>query len=465
MAEVSEANITRRTRELFDKGLVAMERDNLPYAMDMFMAVLDVEPRFLKCRKFLRASSIKYINETKRGKVFHIAALLAGLAMFIKAKMALRSGDAIRALGMAEKLMRTDPLNMQFVRLLCSASQKADMPEVGIHTLNTVREYNQQDVGLLRDLGNLYLEVDQPDEARKAFETIVNLRPNDAEALQSLKNAMARDTMIKGGWDEAAKDGGSYRKVIKDIKEASVLEADGRAVGDESNTEMLIKDNEAKLKREPDNINYRSALSRLYVRAGRFDDALRVLEEGKRASGGEDPQLDQALTEIKVNQFDSEITQCRENGDLAGATAKEKEKQAFHFKSVQTHVQRYPNDLLLRFSLGKLLYESGQHDEAVQQLQLAQGNPKFHTQSLYYLGMCFMQKQQYDMAKEQLEKAAKELTVMNDLKKEIFYQLGNLLEKTGNFEQAVKSYYKEIYQNDINFRDIAAKIEKSYQKK
>ena len=463
MAEVSEANISRRTRELFDKGLVAMERNNLPYAMDMFMAVLETEPRFLKCRKFLRAAAIRFRNETKGGKVSRLLSTLYGLPMLVSGFMALRSGDALRALAISEKLLRTDPINMQFVRLLCKAAQRADMPEVAIHTLNVVREFYQEDMNLLRDLGDLYMEVNLPDEARKCYEAIVAVRPNDALALQALKNAMARDTMLKGGWDESAKEG-SYPKEIKDVKEAEEIEADNKAVRDESNTEMLIKDTEAKLKHEPENINYRRVLSKLYVQINRFEDAVRVLEEGRRASGGADPQLDQAMTDIKLKQYDADITQCRENGDASGASAKEKEKREYHFKSVQTHVGRYPNDLILRFEFGKLLYEDGQFNEAIGQFQLAQRNPKFHTQSLYYLGMCFMQKGQFDLAKEQLEKAAEQLSVMNDFKKEIFYQLGTLLEKTGDFDQAADRYFKEIYQTDISFRDVAAKIEKSYKK-
>ncbi|MDD5483513.1 MAG: tetratricopeptide repeat protein [Kiritimatiellae bacterium] len=463
--EASEANISRRARELFDKGLVAMERDNLPYAMDMFMAVLETEPRFLKCRKFLRATSIKFMNESKKGgKAFHITAILSNLPALVRGRMALRAGDALRALGIAEKLLRLDPLNMTFVRLLCDAARKAEIQEAAIHTLNVMREYYQQDIGLLYELGNLYLEVNQPDEARKCFESITELRPNDGRALQALKNAMARDTMLKGGWDEAAKDGGSYRSIIKDAKEAAVLEADNKAVRDEQNVELLIRDTEAKVKREPDNINYRRALARLYVQINRFDDAVRMLEEGRRAAGS-DPQLDQALTDIKLKQYDAEIAQCKENGDAAGMAAKEKEKRDFHFKSVQTRVARYPNDLPLRFEFGRLLYENDQYNEAIQHFQLAQRNPKFHIQTLYYLGVCFLRKEQFDLAKEQLEKAAEGLTEMNDLKKEIFYQLGALLEKTGDFEQAANRYYKEIYQADIGFRDVAAKIEQSYQKK
>ncbi|MDO9542551.1 MAG: tetratricopeptide repeat protein, partial [Kiritimatiellia bacterium] len=237
-----------------------------------------------------------------------------------------------------------------------------------------------------------------------------------------------------------------------------------KAVKDEKNVEMLIRDTDAKVKREPDNINYRRALAKLYVQANRYDDAVRMLEEGRRAAGA-DPQLDQALTDVKLKQFDADIAQARENGDAVGVAAKEKEKRAFHFKSVQAHVERYPNDLLLRFEFGKLLYENGQYKDAVQQFQLGQRNPKFHTQSLYYLGMCFMQKTQFDLAKEQFERAVEGLTEMNDLKKEIYYQLGSLLEKAGDFEQAANRYYKEIYQTDIGFRDVAAKIEKSYLKK
>lgn len=464
MAEVSEANISRRARELFDKGLVAMERDNLPYAMDMFAAVLEIEPYFLKCRKFLRASSLKFVNESGGGKGSHLQATLAGLPKLISAKLALRSGDAMRALGIAEKLMRSDPLNMLFVRLLCASAQKADMAEVAIHTLNLIREYYQQDVNLLYDLGNLYMEADQPGEARKCFEAIVGLRPHDAKAMQALKNAMARDTMMKGGWDDASKGGGSYRNVIKDVKEAAVLEADNKAVKDEHNIEMLIRDMEGKLKREPDNVNYRRALARYYVQANRFEDAIRILEEGRRAGGASDPQLDQALTEIKLKQFDSEIEQCRQNGDTAGAAVREKEKRDFHFKNTQMRVEHYPNDLPLRFEFGKLLYENEKYNDAIQQFQLAQRNPKFHVESIFMMGMCFMQKTQYDLAREQLEKSAAELPEMNDLKKEIYYQLGGLLEKTGDIDKAVTQYYKEIYQVDIGFRDVAAKIEKIYKK-
>lgn len=66
------------------------------------------------------------------------------------------------------------------------------------------------------------------------------------------------------------------------------------------------------------------------------------------------------------------------------------------------------------------------------------------------------------MAREQLEKATVDLAEMNDLKKEIFYELGSILESLGKPAEAVERYYKEIYQVDIGYKDVAAKIEAAY---
>ena len=68
----------------------------------------------------------------------------------------------------------------------------------------------------------------------------------------------------------------------------------------------------------------------------------------------------------------------------------------------------------------------------------------------------------YLINQEKLNEAAAELTEMDDLKKDIFYQLGETLEAQGDAATAVNQYYKEIYQVDIGYKDVAAKIEKSY---
>jgi len=75
--------------------------------------------------------------------------------------------------------------------------------------------------------------------------------------------------------------------------------------------------------------------------------------------------------------------------------------------------------------------------------------------------VCFKQKGQFDLAAEQLEKAAAELPVLDSQKKDVLYELGLVLEATGASDKALE-HYKTIYQADIGYRDIAAKVEKVY---
>ena len=126
-------------------------------------------------------------------------------------------------------------------------------------------------------------------------------------------------------------------------------------------------------------------------------------------------------------------------------------------------VSRYPNDLLFRFDLGELHYQRGEINEAIQQFQLAQRNPQKRVRAMYYLALCFKKKGQLDIALEQLQKAASELQIMDDTKKDILYELGELCEQMGNNDKAL-AYFKEIYGVDISYRDVTAKMEKFYKK-
>ncbi len=462
MAELIENNIPKRARELFEKGMIATERNNLPYAMDMFTAALVIEPRFLKARKFLRTAGVRQFKDTKGNSLTHAISTIIGLPRLIQGHLALKSGKPLLALQLAEELLRNDAMNLFFIRLLCQAAEAADMPEVAIQTLNVAREFHNTRTDLIIQLGNLYTATNQMEAARECFEAVVDLHPHDAQAMKAYKDAMARDSMIKGGWTEAAKKGGSYRSVIKDIKEASTLEQESKAVRDELSLESLILSAIDKIKREPENINHRRNLANLYVEANRFDDAIRAIQESRRVAGIDDAQLDQALTEVRITQFDSEIAELRNNGDMAGVASKQAEKQAFLFKDTKLRVERYPNDLSLRLDYGMLLYEANQITEATQQFQIAQRYPRNRIRALYYMGRCFRSKQQFDMAREQLEKAAAELPAMNDLKKDIFYELGGILESMGKIKEAADLYFKEIYQVDIGYKDVAAKIEAAY---
>lgn len=458
MAELTLDEAPRKAREHYEKGFAAFERGNLDYAMDMFEMALDLAPRLLKARKFLRAASIKKFKDSKSGAMTRVMGTLSGSLAMMQAQGQLKKKPE-HALKTSEQLLRKDPLNMAFINLNADAAVAAGLPEAAVLTLEMAKDHYPTDVELLQRLARLYQDIDRMHDARLLYEDLVRLRPTDQKVIKALKDATALDTMQRGGWNEAT----SYRDMIKDTKEATLLEQQGKAVKSDRDVDALIAETQAKIEREPQNVNYRRALAELYVRSEQFEKALEVLREAQAATGGADPQIDRQLSTVQVKQFEQRIAARVAAGDAAGATALQQEKDQFLLADAEDRVRRYPNDLQYKYELGVLLYEHGRFNDAIQQFQQAFRNPQRRLRSLYYMALCFKAKKQYDLAADQLTKAAGEMQLMDETKKDILYELGTVREAMGQIEPAVE-HFKEIYSVDIGYRDVAQKIEKYYKK-
>lgn len=458
MAEVQLDNAPRKVREIYAKAFTAVERNNLDYAISMFEAVLELEPRLLQARKWLRAAEIRKFNEAGGGASKHLMAFLTNLPTFFAAQSKLKK-DPMQALKLAEKLIKADPLQPKFVVLLANVAIAADLPEVAIQMLESGREQAPQNIEWVRWLGRLYRDTGLTHESRLCFEEVARARPNDPVAIKELKDAIATDTMNKGGWEGAK----SHRDLIKDTKEAQSLEQEAKAIKTGKDLDDLIVEFQERVQREPENINYRRVLADHLARSKRYDEALTVLQEAQKITGRADPQVDRAVSAIAIQKFDAAIEQARAAGHTAEAETQEQARADYIFENAKELVKRYPNDLQFHYELGVLFYERGMTMDAVESFQLAQRNPQRRTRALYYLGLCFKQKGQYDIALEQLAKAAAELTLMDDVKKDIVYEMGLLHDLMGQTDKAVERF-KEIYGVDIRYKDVAQRIEKAYKR-
>ena len=459
MEEITLDQIPRKTRDLYEKAMSALERGNAGYALDMLKQVIDVEPRFSLGRKNLRIAQVKALLATKPSAMTHQMASLKGTFTLMGAQGKLKK-DPKAALAGAEKLLALDPLNLPFLKFFAQAAEAAEMPELAVQTLEIARPYYAKDVEFLRLLARLYIATNQPGGAKDCYAAVAELLPNDQVAIKNLKDAAALDTMKAGGWNDMKSD---FRSKLKDKKEAILLEQQAKSVKGESDIDTLITSRLLEIQREPQNMNFRRALADLYVRAERFDDALKALAEATKAAGRSDPQIERTTSLIKVRKLDAVIAAAKAAGDEAAAAATEQEKAAFLYEDAVDMVKRYPNDLQFRYELGYQFYLRKQYNEAIEEFQLAQRNPQRRTRALYYLARCFQEKGQPDIAFEQLQKAASELTLMDETKKDVVYEMGVLAEQMGRKDEAI-AFFKEIYSVDIKFRDIAQRIESSYKK-
>lgn len=459
MAGEKNDQSAQQAQNFYNKGVAAFERGNLDIAIDLLMQCVMLAPGFSRARKFLRAAQIAKFRKEKSGGMAGQLRDFKTMLMRMKIAGLLKAGKNDTALLECEKLLTVNPLQSQNVELAVEVADATGHPEAALFTVEAAYENNPDDMLLLRRVAEYYMAVGEYDKARDAYVKLNAFLPNDQAIFKQLKDAEARLTMASG-WEDAAGKKDGFRKLIADKDQANKLDIQAKAVVSGSDAEALIAEALARIEKEPNNLNSYRALARLYTSGRRFDEAVATLESA-RAFNAADPELDRAVTTAKISAYEARAEGLKAAGDAAGAAALETEMHQFMFDDLVSRVQRYPNDLKLRFELGLQYYNNDYYDDAIGQLQLAQRSPKERVEALYYLAMCFVKKGQRDMAVMQLETANEQLLTMDDLKKKIVMGLGDLAEQAGDIEKAF-NYYKDVYGADIGFEDIGVRMERIY---
>jgi tetratricopeptide (TPR) repeat protein len=463
MAEITIEDSARKVKESFNKGFAALERGNLDYAVSLLIECVKAEPRLTQARKYLRIAEMRRAKRQDPSSLSRAMVLLRNLPTQIKVQTWINRGRALEAAAECEELLKDDPHSLIYINLFVAAAIKADLSESAAVTLDAARDLYPDDDRLIQRLGEIYQSIERHEEARKCFERVCELRPSDPAAVRALKNSMALHSIRADGWSSAAQKGGSFHDILKDSKGTVLMEQDSKSVKSEQDVQNLVAEMLQKIAAEPGNTNYYRNLARLYAQGRLFDDALATLRRALEVNPG-DPELEATLSAMQVQKFDGEIADLRAAGDNESVATKEAEKEEFVFADLGERVKRYPNDHKLRYEWGLLILKRGMVNEAIQQFQFSQRNPRFKVLSLYNLGMCFEMKDQFDLAAEQFQRALEDLQVMDDTKKMICYELGSALEKLGDQGKALECF-KQIYQVDIGFRDVAQKIEQTYTRK
>jgi tetratricopeptide (TPR) repeat protein len=137
-------------------------------------------------------------------------------------------------------------------------------------------------------------------------------------------------------------------------------------------------------------------------------------------------------------------------------------KAQLHLEQCRQRVAKYPNDNLFRFELGEALFRMGQYREALRELQLGTRQPSVRLRAMSLIGQAYHRLGMNDLAIKQLQTAADEIPVVDETKKEILYNLAEVLFATGQKAAAIDRL-KMIYEVDMAYRDVAEKVESSYQ--
>ena len=447
-------DLAQKAQNFTNRGRQALETGKYDLAVDMLMEAVSAAPDVLETRKLLRAAQIA--NFRKNGGKTGFLAKLGFAAARQKIMGLVKKGDGASAMAEAEKLLCQNPLDPDNIEAAVKAAESAGKADHAAITIEAAYECSNKDPSLLERVATYYTMAKRWDKVRDAYRKLSELKPGDQRVLAMLKNAEAQATMNAGWTDTVGKKGG-FQNLIANKEQAAKLDAANKAVVTGDDAEMLIQEKLKQIEAEPKNMNARRALARLYVQAKRYYEAIDVLQQAIEASGTMDPELDRMLSQTKTQYYDQQIEILRSQGKADEADQLEQEKNQFVFDDLAQRVERYPNDLHLRFELGKQYFTYGYYDDALSHLQLAQKSPKDRLWALYYLAMCFLYQGQVDMGVMQLETARDALPTMDDLKKKVVYQLGLCAESAGDLEKAYQ-YYKDVYSTDVGFEDLGERM-------
>lgn len=458
MAEKRLHEVSRSWREQYEKGKLAFERNNLDYALKLLGKVLEQEPGFYACREALRAAQFKKAGQGGGGGLFR---RVLGSGNLMKAQMALRK-NPLEALRLAEEILNSDPNSLPAHKVLADAALAADFPKTAQLSLEIAYKQAPTDRDVALRLARLLAAAGQGARADAIMSALVVAHPHDSEIVQAAKDVSANRTLTEGGYIALEGGQGSYRDILKDEKEAVALEQEKRDHKTDAAAENLIAEYEQRLVAEPQNLRLLRAIAELYTQRNEFDKALECYAR-ITAHETADPTLERAIAETHVRRNDYLISQLDPNVPEQAAQAEQlrKEKQEFQLAEAKKRVERYPNDLQLHYELGMLWFQAGRIAEAIQAFQRAQNNPHVRIQALYHLGQCFARRKMYDLAARTFENAIKEKQLFDDEKKELIYALGGAFDAMGRKEAAIEQY-KLIYEADIAFRDVAAKVDAYY---
>jgi tetratricopeptide (TPR) repeat protein len=470
MAVKTEQDLPADARTIWLKAVHALELHNYGYVVSLVQTILKETPDFLAGRQMLRKAEIL----ATKGK----RSMLSGLSMTSMKSGSLIKKDPKAAMESAEKQLENDPYNQQANLLLRDAAMAAGYPEVAAFALETLVAGNPKDTKILHELANHFYENGQPDKAVDIYARIAELHPADLVALKKGKDAAARASMTSGRWEEVAASGGAkdYRDLIKDKDEAISLEQKNRVVKsdemiDAQLAELLGKYGENE--QNQTNVDLTRRIAVLYEQKGELQDALTWYEYTSALTNYTDPAVARKASEIELKILDQYIAQHESWLDQYGNAENapevrleledfKKRKAGRLLSDARKRVERNPTDSLLRFELGEQLLAAGQPTEAIPELQQARKNPSVRLRAMNLLGDCYATKNMLDFAVRTFADACKEMAVMDDLKKEVTYKLGLLHEKMGD-RKAYLERMKEIYDTDYGYKDVAQRVESSYE--
>jgi tetratricopeptide (TPR) repeat protein len=460
MPEISDKELPQNIKAFWLKALSAVEVKNHAYAVTLLQAILKDHPGFLVGRELLRkCESTLTGGPKKKQKIFGLETGGASMKLNSNAKK-----DPAGTVPLIEKELEKDPFNDALNDLLHDCLVKMELFDSAAFALETVRKGHPDNTKLLHKLALFYLERGRPDTAGDVYNDILKADPTDGKAIKGSKDCAAQHSMQRQNWSEEA----SVRDLMRDQSEFQALEASSRAG---MTMDQMFEKRDRLIERyneDPNHLGNAKELANIFEQledwenAATFYDWAFSLSNGDAALKAKGRQMSDKFIAQQIKSLQAAVDADPANEELRAQLHEVVKSRAMEMvANAKQRVDENPTDPQLRFELGVALYNAEDYSAAIPHLQQAKSNPHIRTKVLLLLGRTFKAKAMFDLALKQLSDALADLHGMDNTKKEVLYEKGVIHEEMGD-KTAALDCFKQIYEVDYGYRDVAHRVESSY---
>lgn len=451
--------MAKDTSKFLSRAEDAVRTRNYQLALKNYLWALAAVPEDLSTRTKLRDVQRLHVKAAGAGK----AGAFFSLAYAYLLQLLGKRDQAIASCEMA--LFKNDGY-VQAMQLLAETAARKGYLELAAWQRRELAERLPKDAANLQKLASLYEDLERPQDAIAALETLKSVNP-EADIDQRLTNLQARQTSRIYSEGVA----GGSRSIVQNQDEANKLEMESGKLRTDEQREKVIELIKAQdLAGNPD--DHRIWL-RLADIAGDLSDWSRAYPEAKGYLD-KAAQLNPQDNTVKDRQGDLEIKRLRQElrrlkaaVDAAPADAEARKAfdsqrrgvMDFEVAEFERRVKAQPLKADFHARLGELYFQTRRYEEAIAELQQAAKDPKYRIAALTMLGRSFVENRQLDLAIEQYQKAREGQEVFEKIRDPLYYE-GQALEAKGDPESLRKALaiFMQIYQVDINFRDVRTKV-------
>ncbi|MDP6685862.1 MAG: tetratricopeptide repeat protein, partial [Candidatus Omnitrophota bacterium] len=184
-------------KEFYNKGVLAFEKKNYDYAIELFSQILSSKYDHLEARQYLHLSLRNKAGKKPSTAITNTLNSINRTIVTLSAEAMLKKGQVSEALEKLEKIMASNPGDSETLKKIADVFYKKNLILHAVQNLKEAKAINPKDINILKKLGEIYLKKEDYKNAKENYEQALKINPNDTNVLKSLKNLDALGTIQK----------------------------------------------------------------------------------------------------------------------------------------------------------------------------------------------------------------------------------------------------------------------------